>query len=159
VVLDEIAEVAVFAFAYRPIEADGMPADLEYAPGFFNTDPGSPGGLFNAGLASHLLEQLLGNVAKLAHRLDHFDGDGDGSRLVGDGPGNRLPDPPRGIGAELVTAAIFVFVDGPHQARIALLDQIQEAQAPIAVFLGDADHQAQISAGQITFGLLVLRES
>src|SRR6516225_5197074 len=56
-------------------------------------------------------------------------GNADGARLVGDRARDRLPDPPRGIGRELV--------DRLHQADIAFLDQVEELQAAVGVFLGD----------------------
>src|SRR5260370_773496 len=71
VILDEISEITIFAFTDRPVEADGMPADLEDASGLFDADPGRFGRLLDGRLAAHFLEQLLGNVAKLAHGLNH----------------------------------------------------------------------------------------
>jgi hypothetical protein len=38
-------------------------------------------------------------------------GDADGAGLVGDRAGDRLPDPARRIGGELVAAAVLEFVD------------------------------------------------
>jgi hypothetical protein len=37
-------------------------------------------------------------------------------------------------------------LDGPglHEADIALLDQVEELQAPVGVFLGDRDDEAQV---------------
>ena len=71
-------------------------------------------------------------------------GDADGARLIGDGTGDRLADPPGGIGTELVATAIFELIHRLHQADIAFLDQIQELQAAIGVFFGDGDNKAQI---------------
>src|SRR5205823_2111659 len=159
VILDEVAEVAVFALADRAVEADRMPADLENAAGFFNADAGRLGGLLNRRLPAHLLKQLFGDVAELAHRLNHVHWDTDGASLVGDGPGDGLANPPGGIGAELVAAAIFIFVNRTHQPGVAFLNQVEEAQTAVAVFLGDAYHQAQIAARQIAFGLLIFREA
>ena len=75
--------------------------------------------------------------------------------MVRDRTGDRLPDPPGRIGAEFVASAILILVDRTHQAGIALLNQIQKAQSAIAILLGDRDHQTQIGAGKVTFGLLV----
>src|SRR5206468_5287385 len=38
VILDEVAEVTVFAFADRPVQADRMPADLEDPAGLLDAD-------------------------------------------------------------------------------------------------------------------------
>src|SRR5206468_9961753 len=104
-VLDEVAEVAVLALADGPVEADRVAADLHHPPGLFDRDVGRPGGLLDGGLAALLLEQLLRDVAELAHRLDHVHRDADRAGLVGDRPGDRLADPPRRVGAELAAAA------------------------------------------------------
>src|SRR5207253_1015792 len=112
------------ALAHRPIQTDRVPADLEHAPRFLDADAGRLGRLLDCRLATHLLEQLLGDVAQLAHRLDHVYRDADRAGLVGDGPRDRLANPPRRVGAELVAAAIFVLVHRPHQAGVAFLDQV-----------------------------------
>src|SRR5207244_2620614 len=100
VVLDEIAKITVFTFADRPGQADRMAADLHHPPGLVDTDARRFGRLLDGRLASHLLQELFGDVAQLAHRLDHVDGDADGAGLVGDGPRDGLPNPPGRIGAE-----------------------------------------------------------
>ena len=56
----------------------------------------------------------------------------------------------------LIAAAIFVFVHRPHQAGVAFLDDVQERQPAVAVFLGDGDDQAQVAAGKLALGVLVL---
>ena len=76
--------------------------------------------------------------------------------MIGDGAGDRLANPPGGVGAELEAAAIFVLVHRPHQAGVAFLDDVQEREAAVAVFLGDGDDQAQVAAGQLPLGVLVL---
>ena len=78
--------------------------------------------------------------------------------MVGDGAGDRLANPPCRVGAEFVAAAVFVFIDRPHQAGVAFLDDVQKAQAAVAVFFGDGNHQPQVAAGQLSLGLFVLRK-
>ena len=58
--------------------------------------------------------------------------------------GDRLPDPPRRVGRELVAAAVLELVDRLHQADVAFLDQVEELQAAVGVFLGDGDDEAQV---------------
>ena len=53
---------------------------------------------------------------------------------------------------EFVAAAIFELIDRLHQADIAFLDQVQELQAAIGVFLGDGDDQAQIGLDHFLLG-------
>ena len=91
-----------------------------------------------------------------AHGLDHVHGHADRAALVGDGAGDRLADPPRGVGRELVAAGRLELVDRPHQAGVALLDQVEEAQAAVAVALGDGDDQPQVAGREPPLGRFVL---
>ncbi len=43
----------------------------------------------------------------------------DGPGLIGDRAGDRLADPPGGVGGELVTAPVFELVDGGIRATEA----------------------------------------
>ena len=79
--------------------------------------------------------------------------DADGAGLIRDGARDRLPDPPRCVGRELVAAAVFELIDGFHQADIAFLDQVQELQAAVGVFLRNRDHQAQVRLDHFLLGL------
>src|SRR5829696_2900098 len=65
-----------------------------------------------------------------------MDGDPDRTSLVGYGPGDGLADPPRGVGRELEALAVVELLDGPHQPDVALLDQIEQRDAPSSIFLG-----------------------
>ncbi len=89
---------------------------------------------------------------QLVDGLDHVHRDADGARLVGDRAGDRLADPPGGIGREFVAAAVFELIDRLHQADIAFLDQIEELQAAVGVFLGDGDDEAQIGLDHFLLG-------
>src|SRR5256886_731788 len=80
-------------------------------------------------------------------------GDADGARLVGDRARDRLPDPPSGIGRELVAAAVLELIDRLHQADIAFLDQVEELQPTVDVFLGDRDDEAQVRLDHLLLGL------
>src|SRR5690606_35391418 len=71
-------------------------------------------------------------------------GNADRPRLVRDRAGDGLANPPRGVGGKLVAAAILELVAGFHQADVALLDQVQELQATVRIFLGDRDHEPQV---------------
>ena len=57
---------------------------------------------------------------------------------------HRLPDPPDGVGGELVATAPVELLDRARQAERALLDQIEERQATSAETFGDRDDQAQV---------------
>ena len=68
----------------------------------------------------------------------------DRAGLIGDGPGNSLPDPPGGISTEFITPLILEFINGLHQPDIAFLDQVQKLKTAVGIFLGNADHQPQV---------------
>src|SRR4030095_10854158 len=57
--------------------------------------------------------------------LDHVDGNTNGLPLVCERPRDALSNPPSRIGTELTAAMIIEFVDGPHQADIALLYELK----------------------------------
>jgi hypothetical protein len=97
-------------------------------------------------------------LRSLREHVDHVHRNADRPRLVGDGPGDRLANPPRGIGAELEAAAILVLVDRPHQPGVSFLNQVEEAQAAIAILLGDRHHQPQVAAGKLPLGRFVFDE-
>ena len=82
-------------------------------------------------------------------------GDADGAGLVGDGPGDGLPDPPGGIGGEFVALCVVELVHGPDQARVALLDQIQDVQAAAGILLRNGDHQPEVGLGELVLGVFV----
>ena len=46
-------------------------------------------------------------------------------RLAGQGPGDGLPDPPGGVGGELVALGVVELLHRPDQAQVALLDQLR----------------------------------
>ena len=83
-----------------------------------------------------------------------MDGDADGAGLVGDGPGDGLPDPPGGVGGEFVALGVVEFLYCLDQAQVALLDQIQEQHAPAHIALGDGDHQTEVGLRQLLLGAL-----
>jgi hypothetical protein len=76
--------------------------------------------------------------------------------LVGHGAGDRLPNPPGGVRAELEAAAIFELVDRSHQAGVPFLNQVEEAEAAVAVLLGNRDDEPQVAFRQFPLGLLIL---
>ena len=79
----------------------------------------------------------------------------DGPGLIGDGTGDGLPNPPGGICREFVSLCPVKFVHGTNQTRVALLNQIQDVQAPAGILLGDGDHQPEVCLGQLILGILI----
>ena len=85
-------------------------------------------------LAAELLDERARRANELIDRFDHVNRDTDGPRQVGNRPGDRLPDPPRGVGRELVAAAVLELVHGLHQADVAFLNPVEERQPAIRYF-------------------------
>jgi len=72
--------------------------------------------------------------------------------VVCDGAADGLPDPPGGIRAELETEPVVELSDGPHQAEVALLDQIEERHSSPEVLLGDAHDESEVGLDQLPLG-------
>ncbi len=106
--------------------------------------PGDLGDLVGRRLAPELGDELALGAADLVELLDHVHGDADRARLVGERAGDRLADPPGRVGGELEALAVVELLGRPHEPERALLDQVEERQALVAVVLGDRDDQAQV---------------
>src|SRR5690606_24961914 len=70
--------------------------------------------------------------------------------------GDRLADPPRGVGGELEALAPVELLDGVHEPEVALLDEVEERKARRLVLLGDRDDQSQVGLDERALGLLAL---
>ena len=66
----------------------------------------------------------------------------------------RLADPPRRVRRELVAPLVVELVDGPHEADVAFLDEVQELQAAVRVLLRDRHDEAQVRLDQRRLGLI-----
>ncbi len=85
-----------------------------------------------------------------------MDRNSDRARLIGDRPRDGLTDPPRGVGGELVAAAVLELVDRLHQPDVAFLNQVEELQTAVRVFLGDRHDEAKVGLDQLSLGTLGL---
>ena len=143
-VLDEVAQMAVLVVADRRVEADRLLGDLQYFAHLLQRHVQLGRQFLRCRLPTDLVQDLARGAHQLVDGLDHMYRDADGAGLVCNRARDCLADPPGGVGRELVAAAVFEFVHGLHQPDIALLDQIQELQAAIGVFLGDGDHEPEV---------------
>ena len=109
--------------------------------------------LLSGRLAPELLPHLPGQPPQSGAYLDHVHRNADRRRRVGDRAGDRLADPPGRIGRELEAPAVVELVHALHQPDIALLDQVQELEAPVPVLLGDRDHEPQVGLDHLLLGL------
>src|SRR6185369_10113613 len=90
---------------------------------------------------------------QLIDRLDHVYRYPNRPRLVRNRPRDRLANPPGGIRGKLVTTPPFKLIDCLHQTDVAFLDQIEELQTAICIFLRDRYDQPQVRLNQFAFGL------
>src|SRR5213592_2287160 len=110
------------------------PQDLPYlARRYLELD----GDLVGPRLATEPLDELALDVDDLVQLLDHVHRDPDRPRLVRDRARDRLADPPRRVGRELVALAVVELLHGADQAERALLDQVEERQPAAEVRLRD----------------------
>ena len=102
-----------------------------------------------------LLKQLARYADDLVYRLDHVDGNADGSGLVGDGARDRLTDPPRRVGRELVSLGVVELFNCLYKAEVALLNEVKEVHSPADIALCDRNDQAQVCLCHAALCLLV----
>ena len=148
-VLDEVAQVGILFLADRRLEGDRLLRDLLQLLDLVDRDPHAVGEFLFVRLASELLQQGTRDARQLVEGVDHVDRDADGPRLVSDGAGDRLADPPGGVGRELKTALVIELLDGAHQPQVAFLDQVEEGKPTVQVLLGDRNHQPEVRLGQV----------
>ena len=84
-----------------------------------------------------------------------MDRDTDGTRLVRDGSGDRLADPPGRIGREFEAFSPVELIDRLDQTEVAFLDQVEEQHTAADVALGDADDKTQVRFTEFLLGFFV----
>ena len=75
--------------------------------------------------------------------------------LIGDGSGNGLPDPPGGICREFVSLCIVELVDRANQARVALLNEVENVKSAAGVFFRDRHDQTEVCFRQLVLCRLI----
>src|SRR6516162_5686161 len=113
-------------FADRCFERERLLGDLQHLAYLFERHMELLGKLLRRWLAAYLVEHLPTRTHDLVDDLNHVNGHTNGARLIRERPADRLSNPPRGVGRELVATSIFELVDGLHQADVAFLDQVEE---------------------------------
>src|SRR3989449_2286162 len=154
-ILDEIAQMTVFLFTDGRLQGDRLLGNLDDFAHTLHREAHRGGDLLRGRLTTQLLQQGARDADELVDRLHHVDRDTDRPGLIGQGPGNCLPDPPRGVRAELVSLAPVKLFDRADQTQVAFLNEVQEQHAAAHVLLGDADHQAQVRLDEAALGFLV----
>ena len=144
VACDEVAEDCVLAVADRCVEARRRTrcrANLEH---LLHGQRRLVCDLLESGLAPELRPQLAVGAVDLLEPLDDVHGHADRPRLVGERACDRLADPPRRVRRELEAATPVELLDGTDEPERALLDEVEERQALVAVVLRDRDDETEI---------------
>jgi hypothetical protein len=141
---DELAELGLLLVADRLLERDRRLGRALDRVDLLGVDAGDLGDLVRRRLAAELGDELALGAADLVELLDDVDRDADRARLVGQRAGDRLADPPRRVRGELEALAVVELLRRADEAERALLDEVQERQALVAVVLRDRDDQAEV---------------
>ena len=74
--------------------------------------------------------------------------------LLGHRSGDRLANPPRGVGGELEAAGVVELLDRFHEADVPALDGIGQRHAGAHEALGDAHDESQVAGDELLAGSL-----
>src|SRR6266511_893177 len=141
--LDEVAELGLLANG--GLERQRLPAShLGQVVDLVHRGVEGLGQLLPRRLAAVLLGELEPGPVQLPQAVMDVHGQADGARPVGDRARDALADPPRGVGGELESAAPVEQLDGPHEADVPLLDQVEQGQALALVLAGHGHHQSEV---------------
>jgi hypothetical protein len=151
-VLEEMLELRIFILTDGGFERDRPLGDFTDLPYLLSGHVHLAPELVRGGLGALLLGDFAGCFLELVDFFDDMDGLADDVLLVGERAGDCLTYPPRRVGGELEALGMVEFLDRPHQAEIAFLDEVEEAQALGFVLLGDGDDQPQVGGRQLLPG-------
>src|SRR4051812_941691 len=152
---DELAELRLLLVADRLLEADRRLRRALDRVDLLRVDARDVGDLLGGRLAAQLGDELALRAADLVQLLDDVHGDADRARLVGERAGDGLADPPGRIRGELEALAVVELLGCADQAERALLDEVEEGQALVAVVLRDRDDEAQVRLDHLLLGVEV----
>src|SRR3954471_301854 len=141
---DELAELGLLLVADGLLERDRRLRRALDRVDLFGIDARDLGDLLGRGLAPELGHELALGPADLVELLHHVDRDADRARLVGQGPRDRLPDPPRRVRRELEALAVVELLRRANQTERALLDEVEERESLVSVVLRDGDDEPQV---------------
>src|SRR5207302_5224251 len=113
-VLDKVAEICFFALAYRGLERDWLLRHLQDRANTIHWQEHFFGNFVRRRFSPIFLHQLFLYTHELVNRLNHVDGNSNRARLVRDGAGDGLANPPRRVSGKFVAPPVFEFLDCLH---------------------------------------------
>ncbi len=153
-VFDDVAEFSIAVFAKRLAERERFGREAQcFGDLFFgHLDFGRE--LDERCGAAELELQASTCLLQAGERVAGVHGEADGATGVGDAAGDRLTNPPGGVGGELEALAPVELFDGVHETEVALLDEVKQRQARGLVLLGDRNHEAEVRLDEGAFGVV-----
>ena len=101
---------------------------VEVIDSFFQSAPVGAKPLWFIGKSLEFLSDAFNDIRRVRDRADH-----------------ALPNPPGGICRKFVAFSMIILICSPHEPYIAFLEQIHQVEPPVLVFLGNCDHEPQVS--------------
>ena len=90
------------------------------------------------------LAELTLNLLHLCTPLEDVDRQANDTILVCDSVGDRLANPPVGIGGEFTPLGGVELLHGLVEAQTPFLNQGKQGQSPALIFFGDGDHKSEV---------------
>ena len=151
-VLDEVADGGLAVLADRGVEADRLAAGAQQLLDLVGGLVQLTAELLGRGLPAEPLVHVALDPGQLGQHLQHVHGQPDRAGRVGEAALDGLPDPPHGVGGELVALGVVELLHGADQAEVALLHHVEQGHAAVGVLLGDRDDQAQVGLQHVVLG-------
>src|SRR5262249_4979605 len=104
--------------------------------------------LFWKRVASEFLIELARNALHLINQFHYMYGDMNGTRMLSHGTADGLSYPPCGIRAEAKATARIELLRSTNQPQVALLNQIKQRDAMVAIAFGNTHYQSEVSFHQ-----------
>ena len=82
--------------------------------------------LLGGGLTPQVLKHLALHTGELINNLNHVHRNTNSTRLVRHCAGNRLANPPGGVGGEFKALRVVEFLDRADQTQVAFLNKVKE---------------------------------
>src|SRR4029453_14322125 len=154
-VRDALAEAALAVARGRLVERDRMLAQALQLLELGHRAPHLSGHFRGRRRPPELLGERVAMAVELAQQRLDVHGQADRAGLIGERAHHRLTDPPGRVRRE-AGAAVWVELSGRvEEAHVALLDEIEEREAPVQVPPRDLDHESQVRLDELPLGLRV----
>ncbi|MPN44828.1 hypothetical protein SDC9_192395 [bioreactor metagenome] len=121
---DKVAKMAVLLLTDRGFKRDRLLRNAHNFTNLVHRHVDLFRNFFSGWFMAVFMQQLGGHFLDLVNRLHHVHRDTDGARLVGDGTGDSLTNPPGRIGREFKSLGVVKLFDSFNQTEITLLNQV-----------------------------------